>query len=123
VGLVDEGRKVLGGSDELPACLRMALTYTNPPPSNKDKGEKNVGPPGHLFDRNFDPPGVAHYSDPRSIVESRQRLKKMMAHCLDVHFGLAGVAYYSAPGYRKTLAHYLGGLNRWIGRVLETVPS
>lgn len=50
----------------------------NPPP--------NKGP----TDRNFDPPGVANYSDPTSFAEWRKGLKKGATHYLDVHFCSAG---------------------------------
>jgi len=64
---------------------------------------------GHLpiiLDRNFDPPGVAHYLD--FFGKSRKRLKRGVIY-LDSSFGPAGVAHYSGPGHHRTLVHYERG--------------
>lgn len=45
------------------------------------------------LDRDFDPPGVACYSDPNTFAGSKQRLERGLAHYLDGHFGPAGLAH------------------------------
>lgn len=45
------------------------------------------------LDRNFDPPGVAYYSDPNTFAGSKQRLERGLAQYLDGHFGPVGRAH------------------------------
>jgi len=59
---------------------------------------------GHLFERKFDNQGWLTIQTLVSWLNNK-KLKRGLAHYSDIQCVPAGVAHYSTPGRRKTLAH------------------